>query len=258
MITAVIEPIWRDRMSTAMRILRRVENILDWAIARGHRQGPNPARWKGHMENLLPKPAKGTNIKHHAALAGGAGLHGHIAGAARLCDAGPTIHDPDRQPIRRPHRSPVGAAGPSSPPEDRQPRPYASALSGDLQLHVYIVQPDHNGIATLKAAGEVLAPGDLLDQKLVAPISYGHGVRASQGIILQCHQGSFRYGTADKLEAIERENPDHALAVVIHNAIGLKCECHAASQEYQGDRPSVLTIGHFCKLNPIIRQILIV
>ena len=46
----------------------RIESILNWAKVRGHRDGENPARWKGHLQNLLPTRGRGTQ-KHHAALA---------------------------------------------------------------------------------------------------------------------------------------------------------------------------------------------
>ncbi|WP_368413402.1 tyrosine-type recombinase/integrase [Dongia sp.] len=50
------------------RVRGRIEAILDWATARGHRKGDNPARWRGHMENLLPKRAKVKRVQHHPAL----------------------------------------------------------------------------------------------------------------------------------------------------------------------------------------------
>jgi integrase len=46
----------------------RVESVLDWATSRGYRQGENPARWRGHLENLLPKKSKVRRVEHHAAL----------------------------------------------------------------------------------------------------------------------------------------------------------------------------------------------
>jgi hypothetical protein len=63
----VLEPIWKTKPETASRIRGRIELILDWASTRGYRTGENPARWKGHLQNLLPKRAPGTQ-KHHAAL----------------------------------------------------------------------------------------------------------------------------------------------------------------------------------------------
>jgi integrase len=63
-----IEPIWATKPETASRVRGRIESILDWATARGYRQGENPARWRGHLENLLPKKTKVRRVEHHAAL----------------------------------------------------------------------------------------------------------------------------------------------------------------------------------------------
>jgi integrase len=63
-----IEPIWTVKPETAGRVRGRIESILDWATARGFRQGENPARWRGHLENLLPARSKLRKVKHHAAL----------------------------------------------------------------------------------------------------------------------------------------------------------------------------------------------
>jgi integrase len=46
----------------------RIESVLHWATARGYRQGDNPARWRGHLENLLPNKSKMRRVKHHSAL----------------------------------------------------------------------------------------------------------------------------------------------------------------------------------------------
>lgn len=64
----VLEPIWTTKTETATRVRQRLEAILDWAKTREHRSGDNPARWKGHLENLLPKPGKIQKVKHHPAL----------------------------------------------------------------------------------------------------------------------------------------------------------------------------------------------
>src|SRR5204862_2213126 len=63
-----IEPIWSQKPETASRVRGRVEAILDWAKARGHRDGENPARWRGHLDKLLPTLAKKKRVKHHPAL----------------------------------------------------------------------------------------------------------------------------------------------------------------------------------------------
>jgi hypothetical protein len=54
-VLAVIEPIWRAKANMAHRVRSRIETVLDWAKARGYRQGDNPARWRGHLKTLLPK-----------------------------------------------------------------------------------------------------------------------------------------------------------------------------------------------------------
>ena len=63
-----LEPIWTTNPVTASRVRNRIEAVLDWANARGYRTGENPARWRGHLKNLLPAPKKLTTVKHHAAL----------------------------------------------------------------------------------------------------------------------------------------------------------------------------------------------
>jgi integrase len=68
LVTKALEPIWLDKPETAGRVRGRIESILDWAKARGYREGENPARWRGHLENLLPKKTKVRRVEHHAAL----------------------------------------------------------------------------------------------------------------------------------------------------------------------------------------------
>jgi integrase len=57
-VTKILEPIWTEKNETASRVRSRIELVLDWAIARGLREGPNPARWRGHLDKLLARPAK--------------------------------------------------------------------------------------------------------------------------------------------------------------------------------------------------------
>jgi integrase len=67
-ILAVLKPIWLEKPETASRLRGRIEKILDAAKAKGHREGENPARWRGHLDHLLPRPSKLTR-GHHAAMA---------------------------------------------------------------------------------------------------------------------------------------------------------------------------------------------
>lgn len=65
---AVLRPIWTTKAETASRVRGRIEKVLDAAKAKGLRTGENPARWRGHLDQLLSKRRKLTR-GHHAALA---------------------------------------------------------------------------------------------------------------------------------------------------------------------------------------------
>jgi integrase len=65
----VLEPIWQDKTETAARLRGRIENVLSWATVAGHRTGDNPARWKGNLSEILPRPGKVAKAKHYPALA---------------------------------------------------------------------------------------------------------------------------------------------------------------------------------------------
>jgi integrase len=67
-VLSILEPIWRTKTETASRLRSRLESVLDWAAARGFRTGANPARWKGHLDKLLPAPGKIAKTDHHRAL----------------------------------------------------------------------------------------------------------------------------------------------------------------------------------------------
>lgn len=64
----VLEPIWLIKTETAKRLRGRIENVLDWARVRGYRSSENPARWRGHLDMLLPTPGRLQKIRHHPAL----------------------------------------------------------------------------------------------------------------------------------------------------------------------------------------------
>jgi integrase len=68
LVMSVLEPIWKTKPETASRVRGRIENILDWARARGYRDGENPARWRGHLDHLLPARSRVRRVEHFAAL----------------------------------------------------------------------------------------------------------------------------------------------------------------------------------------------
>lgn len=64
----ILNPIWSTKTETASRVRGRVESVLDFAKAQNFRSGENPARWRGHLDQVLPKRSKVRKVKHHPAL----------------------------------------------------------------------------------------------------------------------------------------------------------------------------------------------
>ena len=64
----ILRPIWSSKTETAKRVQGRIENILDYAAAHGYRDTTNPARWRGHLDKLLPKRTRVKPIRHHPAM----------------------------------------------------------------------------------------------------------------------------------------------------------------------------------------------
>lgn len=64
----ILQPVWTEKPETASRVRNRIELVLDAAKARGLREGENPARWRGHLDKLLPKRSKVRAVKSHAAM----------------------------------------------------------------------------------------------------------------------------------------------------------------------------------------------
>jgi integrase len=68
MIVRILQPIWSKKPETASRVRGRIEAVLDAAKALGKRSGENPARWRGHLDKILPKRDRVRRVKHHPAL----------------------------------------------------------------------------------------------------------------------------------------------------------------------------------------------
>ena len=64
----ILEPIWPSKTETASRLRGRIEAIIDYGIAKGLREGPNPARWKGHLSLTLPAKRRVSPVIHHKSL----------------------------------------------------------------------------------------------------------------------------------------------------------------------------------------------
>lgn len=68
LVVKCLSPIWESKTETASRVRGRIESVLGWATTSGYRTGENPARWKGHLENLLATISKTSRTKNHPSL----------------------------------------------------------------------------------------------------------------------------------------------------------------------------------------------
>jgi integrase len=68
LVVKCLSPIWQTKTETASRLRGRIESVLGWATTSGYRAGENPARWKGHLENLLASISKSSRTKNHPSL----------------------------------------------------------------------------------------------------------------------------------------------------------------------------------------------
>jgi integrase len=67
-VVKILQPLWTEKPETASRVRGRIEQILDWSRTMELRTGENPARWKGHLDNLLPAKTKVRAVKNHASV----------------------------------------------------------------------------------------------------------------------------------------------------------------------------------------------
>ena len=68
LVVKCLEPIWSTKTETASRVRQRIESILSYAKVRGWRTGENPARWKDHLDQVLPAKGKVAKVEHHASM----------------------------------------------------------------------------------------------------------------------------------------------------------------------------------------------
>lgn len=67
-VLSILQPVWLEKPETAKRVQGRVERILDYARTMQLREGENPARWRGHLDNILPPRGKVRRVQHQRAL----------------------------------------------------------------------------------------------------------------------------------------------------------------------------------------------
>jgi integrase len=88
----ILRTIWTEKPETASRLRARIERVLDAAKVRGLREGDNPARWRGHLQHILPGSTRGRGVRHHPAMPYAqvpdfvAGLKTRVSTAARALE----------------------------------------------------------------------------------------------------------------------------------------------------------------------------
>ena len=99
LVLKVLRPIWKEKPETASRVRGRIERVLAWATVSEMRKGENPARWRGHLAEMLPAKSKIHKVAHHRAVAYGARarVHGEGARQERRVGARAGIHGADRR-----------------------------------------------------------------------------------------------------------------------------------------------------------------
>jgi integrase len=109
LVLKILEPIWTSKTETAGRVRGRLESVLDWAAARGYRSGENPARWRGHLDKLLPARTKVAKVRHHPAMPYTElpRLYGRAKGSLQRQRPRSGVCHPDRCENRRGDRSPM-------------------------------------------------------------------------------------------------------------------------------------------------------
>lgn len=262
----VLQPIWSKKTETASRLRGRIEAVLDWATARGYRDGANPARWKGHLDQLLARPSKIARPKHYAALPvdampefmgrlralegkGARALEFAILTAARSgevrgakwaevdLDAAVWVVPAERMKMKREHRVALS--------------PQAVAL-----LRGLLRTPENGQVSQLNAHADAGVPAD---QGLVFPAPRG-GVLSDMALVAVVRRmgvdvvpHGFRSTFRDW--AAERTNFPHELAeMALAHAIESKVEAAYRRGDMLAKRAAMMTAwAKFCD-TPIVKS----
>jgi hypothetical protein len=105
LVLSVLEPIWKKKPETASRLRGRIESVISYATVREYRSGENPARWRGHLDQMLPRRSKNCagRASRRFALREHPGVHGGVARESVHQRTGAGVYDPDGREDRRDH-----------------------------------------------------------------------------------------------------------------------------------------------------------
>jgi integrase len=209
LVLRVLTPLWKTRTETGRRLRGRIERVLSWAKGRGLRAGENPARWDGHLDEMLAAPSKVAPVKHHAALpyqevpAFMAELRGRDSLSARALEF--TILTAART------NEVIGAEGIEIDPKAKMWTVPADRMKGGRQHRVPLPK---RAVATLKMP---------LPRGRIFPLSNMAMLQMLQGMRPDATVHGFRSAFRDW--AAERTSyPNHVVEMALAHTIGDKVE----------------------------------
>ena len=128
-VLTALRPLWHRTPETASRVRGRIEAVLDFSRARGWRSGENPARWRGHLSELLPSPPQGRAGEQLAftPLAADASLPGCAKQACRRLSKCPSFHDSNGGAVGRGAQRTMGGSRYGAGDLDHPGGPYEGA-----------------------------------------------------------------------------------------------------------------------------------
>jgi integrase len=241
LVMQVLEPIWQAKPETASRVRGRVETVLDWASARGYRNGDNPARWRGHLQRLLPARAAIAPVKHHKALhyaevpAFMAALRQQAGTAARCLEL--TILTAART------GEALGARWSEIDLEAKLWRVPAARMKGGREHVVPLSGPALEILAALPRSGDHLFEGARAGRPISNMAMDMLLRRMGQGAItVHGFRSSFRDWAAE-----QTSHPNHVVEMALAHAIGDKVEAAYRRGDLMAKRQRLLRDwGRYC------------
>ena len=266
LVLRVLEPIWTAKPETASRVRGRIEAVLDWAAAKGYRQGENPARWRGHLQKLLPPREQGRSCRapRCAALRRSTGLHGAAARPGGHRRPLPRAHDPDGRQDRRSDRRAVGGDRPRGRDLADSGRAHESGKEhvvplSDQVLELLAALP-RSQEATSCLKGPVRAGRSAAGPMMMTLRRMGHGELTVHGF-----RSTFRDWAAE-----QTDHPNHVVEMALAHTIGDKVEAayrrsdllekrRALMQDWadycQAAQPSAMSGGHGGQGVDVVRRV---
>ena len=228
LVVKCLAPIWQTKTETASRLRGRIESVLGWAATSGYRTGENPARWKGHLENLLANISKTSRTKNHPSLPWQQVADFMAALKAREGNASRAIEFAILTACRSGEVR--GARWSEFDFKEKVWTIPAARMKAHREHQVPLSEAAMAVLASMPQSGEFVFPGTkgqpLSDMSLTAVIRRMNSAKvkpvwvgaAGEGITVHGFRSTFRMWTAETT-AYPREVAEHALAHKLPDAV---------------------------------------